>query len=273
MRERIVAVVESDFFQRFVIGLIVVNGVVLGASTYPGLDRQLGGALEAIDATILWFFVIELGLRLYAHGLRFFRDGWNLFDFVVVGISLVPAQQSFSVLRALRVLRVLRLVSALPQLRAVVQGLIRALPGIGSIIVVLLLVFYVFAVMAAKLYGGAYPDWFGNLGIALFSLFQIMTLEGWADMVREIMKTHPHAWIFFCLYIFVSTFTVLNLFIAVIVEGMQRDFKLEFEEEIATEHAIAEDINRMKTELGEIKALLDQRPAARREIASDQTAE
>lgn len=133
----------------------------------------------------------ELGLRLAAYRLRFFRDPWSLFDTVVVAIAFMPANEAFAVLRAALVLRVLRLISIFPRLRRVVEGLIGAIPSIGSIGAILMIVFYVFAVMATKLYGTEYPDWFGSLHGSFFTLFQIMTLEGWADIVREIMKTHP----------------------------------------------------------------------------------
>lgn len=130
----------------------------------------------------------------------------------------------------------LRLISIFPRLKRVVEGLVTAIPGTGSIGAILIIVFYVFAVMASMLYGPEYPDWFGSLHASFFSLFQIMTLEGWADMVREIMQTHPYAWMFFVIYILCATFTVLNLFIAVVVDAMQRQHQ---KEEQAEQDAIA----------------------------------
>jgi voltage-gated sodium channel len=185
-------------------------------------------------------------MRIAAYGLNFFKDPWNLFDFAIVSVSLVPAQEGFSVLRALRVLRVLRLISAFPRLRSVVQGLVGAIPGIASIALIMILIFYVFAVMATKLYGAVYPEWFGTLGNSFFTLFQIMTLEGWADMVRQILTTHPNAWIFFVIYILAATFTVLNLFIAVIVEAMQNEHKKHEEVMEDTERQILEEVRDLK---------------------------
>lgn len=231
MRSRLQHLVETPWFTRTVMALIVVNAVVLGLETYPTIMTSYGALLTVLDGIILWVFVAELGLRLAAYGLRFFRDPWSLFDAVVVAIAFVPANDAFAVLRAARALRVLRLISIFPRLRRVIEGLIGAVPGIGAIGAILMIVFYVFAVMATKLFGAGYPEWFGTLHGAAFTLFQIMTLEGWAEIVRTIMITHPTAWIFFVSYILAATFTVLNLFIAVIVDAMQRQHEPEARDE------------------------------------------
>jgi voltage-gated sodium channel len=223
--------VEASWFTRAIMALIVLNAAILGMETYPEVMAVHGDMLKAIDRVILWIFVVELGLRLAVYRLKFFRDPWSLFDTAVITIAFMPANEAFSVLRAARVLRVLRLISIFPRLRRVIEGLICAIPGIGSIGAILMIVFYVFAVMATKLYGSQYPDWFGSLHGSFFTLFQIMTLEGWADIVREIMKTHSGAWLFFVAYILAATFTVLNLFIAVIVDAMQRQHQAEEQEE------------------------------------------
>jgi voltage-gated sodium channel len=144
-----------------------------------------------------------------------------VFDFAVVGIAVVPAGSAFAVLRALRVLRVLRLVSLVPSMRRVIGALLKALPGMASIVGLLALVLYVFAVMATKLYGAIAPEFFGNLGTSLFTLFQVMTVEGWPDVARRVMTQSPHSWIFFVVYLLIATFMVLNLFIAVVVNAMQ----------------------------------------------------
>lgn len=253
---RVRSLVESRAFQRAIITLILVNGIALGLETVPSVNARIGPLLTALDQAILWIFVVEIALRLFVYRLGFFRDAWNLFDVAIVAVSLVPAQEAFSVLRALRVLRVLRLISVFPQLRNVVQGLIKAIPGLASIILIMLLIFYVFAVMAVKLYGQEYPETFGSFSASLFTLFQIMTLEGWADIVREIMKTHPYAWLYFVLYILVSTFTVLNLFIAVIVDAMQSEQQEMIQEELAGERRIEADLALLRGDVNEIKRLL-----------------
>lgn len=221
-RRKLLTLIESNAFTRSVIALILINAVILGLETFPTVMERHGALLKLLDRAILGIFVIEIILRVLAHGKRFFRDPWSLFDTAVVAIAVVPASDAFSVLRAMRVLRVLRLISAFPQLRRVLQGFVTALPGLGSITAILGIFMYVFAVMAAKLFGQQYPQWFGGLFESTFTLFQVMTLEGWADIVREIEKTHAYAGVFFVIFILVSTFTVLNLLIAVVVDAMPR---------------------------------------------------
>ena len=214
--------VESAPFRYTVLVIIFINAIILGLETSPDIMVSVGDTLRLIDKVILWIFVAELVLRLYAHGFRFFRDPWGVFDFLIVAIALVPASEQFSVLRALRILRALRLVSGVPRMRRVVEALLRAVPGIGAVAALLLLVFYVFSVIATKLFGGAFPHWFGTIGESMYSLFQIMTLESWSmGIVRPVMQQFPYAWAFFVPFIIVSSFTVLNLFIAIIVDSMQ----------------------------------------------------
>ncbi|MDO5053497.1 MAG: ion transporter [Pseudoclavibacter sp.] len=222
LRRRASEWIESDPVQRFVIAVILLNAVVLGMQTSPALHASIGGVMDAVDTACLVVFVAELLIKLYAQGWRFFRDGWNIFDFLVVAIALAPGSGPLAVLRALRVLRVLRLVSAVPQLRFIVSTLLKALPGIASIGALLCIIFYVFAVMATNLFGASFPEWFGTIGASLYSLFQIMTLESWSmGIVRPVMEVFPWAWAFFVPFILLSSFTILNLFIAVIVDTMQ----------------------------------------------------
>ncbi|MEM9301951.1 MAG: ion transporter [Pseudomonadota bacterium] len=222
LRERIRRWIEAPRFQQTIITLIVINAITLGMETSPAIMGAAGPLILRLDSIILAVFVVEIVLRLYVHRLRFFRDPWSVFDFVVVGIALLPSGGPFSVLRALRVLRILRLVSAVPSMRMVVRALVSALPGLGSIFALLALIFYVSAVMATKLFGEGFPEWFGSLGASLYTLFQIMTLESWSmGIVRPVMDVYPAAWIFFVIFILVATFTMLNLFIAVVVNAMQ----------------------------------------------------
>ncbi len=214
--------VEHPKVQRIIMTLIVINAIVLGLETEAAVMAVYGDMLIAIDRVILGVFVVEVLLRIFAHRLAFFRDPWSIFDFIVVGIALVPASGPFAVLRALRVLRVLRLLTLVPSMRRVVGALLASIPGLGSIALVLLLIYYVFAVMATKLFGASFPQWFGSIGESLYSLFQIMTLESWSmGIVRPVMEVHPNAWLFFVIFILIATFTMLNLFIAIIVNAMQ----------------------------------------------------
>lgn len=221
-RDRLGERVLSNPVQTFVIWVILLNAVTLGLETSDAVMDSVGGTIHAIDKVCLAIFIVEIVAKLTAFGPRFFRDGWNVFDFLVVGVALIPGSGALSVLRSLRVLRVLRLVSALPRLRFIVEALMRSLPGIGSIALLLGIIFYVSAVMATVLFGSDFPEYFGSLGDSLFTLFQVMTLESWAmGIVRPVLEVQPMAWIFFVIFILAAAFTILNLFIAVIVDTMQ----------------------------------------------------
>jgi len=215
-------IVESRGFTLAVTLVIAVNAVTLGLETWPAAMQAAGPLLLALDTLALWFFTVEIGLKLWLYRGRFFRDPWNVFDFLIVAVAWVPTTGPLSVLRALRIVRALRLLSIVPQMRTVIGALFRALPGMGSVIAVLALVFYVAAVMATKLFGAEFPDWFGSIGASMYSLFQIMTLESWSmGIVRPVMEQQPLAWLFFVPFIIVTSFAVLNLFIALIVNSMQ----------------------------------------------------
>ena len=261
-RARLREFVEGKRFQAVIIGLIAFNSVVLGLETSATVMAKIGGLLVFVDRIVLGVFVVELALRIAAFGWRFFRDPWNVFDFVVVGIALVPASGPFAVLRALRVLRVLRLISTVPRMRRVVQALLTAIPGMGAIIALLALLFYVGAVIATKLYGGSFPEWFGTLGESLYTLFQVMTLESWSmGIVRPVLEVYPYAWLFFVPFILVTAFTMLNLFIAVIVNAMQsqHDDENRAADEAAAEAARAEreillaEVRAIRFELSELR--------------------
>ena len=222
LKYKINQLVDHSFFKKFIMGLIIVNAVILGLETSPKVMELVGRELQLFDQVVIIIFCIELGLRVYAKGLQFFRDPWGIFDLMVVAITLVPSNEVLTVLRSLRVLRVFRAVSTVPRLRRVVAALLHAVPGVGAIIVLLLLVFYVFSVITTKIFGKNFPDWFGSLGDSMFTLFQIMTLESWSmGIVRPVMEIYPWAWVLFVAFIVLSSFTVLNLFIAIIIDSMQ----------------------------------------------------
>ena len=254
-RRRADALVELPAFGLFITIVIAVNAVTLGLETSPAAMTAAGGVLDVIDRAALAIFVVEILLKLIAKGPRFFRSGWNVFDFVIVAIALMPAAGALSVLRALRILRTLRLLSILPQLRFVVGALLSALPGMSAIIAVLAIVFYVAAVIATKLFAGTFPEWFGSVGASMYTLFQIMTLESWSmGIVRPVMETHPWAWIFFVPFIIVTSFAVLNLFIALIVNSLQaiHDAENRAHEEIA-EAAAHDEREELMRELKSIR--------------------
>ena len=251
MRKRIHAFVEGAAFQTSIIAIIVLNAIILGMETSDYLMTQYGTLLKTADAIILKIFVAEILLRLYVYRLRFFLRPWSVFDFVIVAIALVPASEAFAALRTLRILRILRLLSVVPTMRRVIEGLLSAIPGIASVAAIMLLFFYTFAVIGTHLYGATFPQWFGTLGETMFTLFQIMTLESWSmGIVRPVMVQHPDAWVFFVLYILVTTFTMLNLFIAIIVNAMHSNTD-ESAEESRTEikETLSAEIHAMETRL------------------------
>ena len=263
-RERLNGLVSSPKTERLVTALIVVNAVTLGLETSATINEALSPWLGWLDKAIVAVFVVEIAARLVAEGPAFFRRGWNLFDFAVISITLIPATGNLSVLRALRILRVLRLVSVVPQMRKVVEALLHAIPGLGSISSLLLLVFYVGAVMATRMFGEVFPEWFGSVGESMYSLFQIMTLESWSmGIVRPVMETFDWAWAFFVPFILLTSFAVLNLFIAVIVDAMQTLHTADREETEAVLRQVTEaEASFLATELeglrSEIRALKEE---------------
>ena len=223
-RQRLDRWLESAPIHNSLIALILVNAVILGLETSPQLMAVWGSWLNAADRAILAVFVVEIALRLYVNRLAYFRDPWNVFDFTVVAIALVPASGPLAVLRALRILRVLRLITLVPSMKRVVSGLLSALPGLTSVMGIICIIFYVAAVIATKLFAADFPALFGDLGKSAFTLFQVMTLEGWAmEVVRPVMAVYPSSWVFFLIFILASTFTLLNLFIAVIVNAIHQE--------------------------------------------------
>ena len=213
---------DKTWVTNTVVAVILLNAVVLGMETSDTLMAQAGPLILALDKACLAFFIVEILLKLIARGGRFFRSGWNVFDLVIVGVALLPASQGLSVLRALRILRVLRVISVAPSLRRVVEGFITALPGMGSVFLLMAIIFYIGAVMATKLFAGSFPQWFGSLPQSGYTLFQIMTLESWSmGIVRPVMEVYPYAWAFFVPFIMVTTFAVVNLLVGLIVNSMQ----------------------------------------------------
>lgn len=264
-RQAAQAWLDTPIFQRTILALIVINAVILGLETSTSVMQAAGRWILLIDQIILAVFVAELSLRLFVHRLAFWRDPWSVFDFSVVAIALVPATGPLAVLRALRVLRVLRMLTIVPSMRRVVGALLSAIPGLSSIALVLLLVFYVFGVIATHLFGVLFPDWFGHLGRSLYTLFQVMTLESWSmGIARPVMEQVPWAWAFFIVFILFATFTMLNLFIAIIVNAMQtfqesehqRTLESVAQVEKSAEQALHQEVKNLREELREIKTML-----------------
>lgn len=250
-RERLRSIIEARPFQLTIIAIIALNAITHGTATFDGLPEQVLGFLHAVDRIALAIFVVEIAARMYAYGWAFFRDPWSVFDTLIVGIALVPATGPTSVLRTLRILRALRLISAVPSMRRVVAALLSAIPGMASIIGLLLLVMYVSAVISTELFGKIAPDYFADLPTSLFSLFQIMTGEAWPDIADQVMDEMPWAWIFFVGYILASSYVVLNLFIAVVVNALD-------DETVSREEKRTEDkLDTILKELARLHARID----------------
>ncbi|MGH1361373.1 MAG: ion transporter [Burkholderiaceae bacterium] len=252
-RSKLAAILANKTTEKVLIGLILINAIILGLETYDSVTSNYGLILTALDSTILAIFVVEIALRITAHGWQFFKDPWGIFDFTVVGIALIPASGALAVLRSLRILRALRILTLVPSMRRVVGGLLGAIPGLGSVIMVMGLIFYIGSVIATKLFGERFPDWFGTLGESAYTLFQIMTLESWSmGIARPVIEAFPKAWVFFVVFILIATFTMLNLFIAVIVNAIQAEHDREM---LEAEQETAQHVD-------------DQHEVTRREIAS-----
>jgi len=253
-RGQLVKIVETPFFLNFITGLILVNAVTLGLETYPVDSEWVARLIPILDRIVVSVFVIELILKMVAYGPRFFKSGWNWFDLIIVSVSLFPDAGAFTVLRAMRILRVFRLFSVMPEMRKVIEALMKAIPGMSAILAVLALMFYVSAVMATKLFGGLFEK-FETLGASAYTLFQVMTLEGWSeDVARPVIEAYPFAWLFFVIFIVLTSFAVLNMFIAVIVDSLQsKHFDEEEERAQEVEAEAQEDRDALHAELKTIR--------------------
>ena len=256
-----------SFIQHGLVVLIVLNAAILGLETNHELMTEWGSVLHWLDHAILWVFIAEIIVLIAARGIQYFKDPWCVFDFIVVGIALIPASGSLSVLRALRVLRVLRLINKIESMRKVVGGLLSSLPGLGSVFGLILIVFYVASVIATNLFSSEVPDWFGDMGSTAYTLFQVMTLEGWSQHVaRPVMEVYPNAWIFFILFILIATFIIFNLFIAVIVDSITADKEKEhlnqtqfntIEQEVLAVRAEIQEVLALREEIRDLRKLLE----------------
>ena len=267
IRERLRVLVESDRFKNTIMAVIIINAATLGLSTSDTVVNAVGPLLSFVDTVALTIFVVELLIKFFVYRLAFFNSSWNIFDLIVVAIGLMPSGGGLSALRGLRVIRTLRLLSVVPQMRAVVQALLDALPGMGAVIIMLSIVYYVFGVMATLLFGDVFDDWFGTLGKSIYSLFQIMTLESWSmGIVRPVMKEFPYAWAFFVPFIMATTFSVLNLFIGLMVNTMQS----AVEEETEAEFEQLRDLVKVETDAvgDQVTALHEELKAMRAELAA-----
>ena len=262
MFNRIGDFVEGSRFQNFITVLIVLNAAALGLETDKEIMNFIGKELILFDHFVLTVFAIEITIKLISRRLDFFKNGWNIFDFVIVGIALLPSTGSLSVLRALRIFRAMRLLSVVPSMRKVVQALFLAIPGIFSVGSIILLIFYVSSVLSTNFFGNSFDEWFGSVGRSMYSLFQIMTLESWSmGIVRPVMVVYPYSWIFFVIFILITSFAVMNLFIGIIVDAMQQQSYEEQHEDAEKLSAESSEVQKLvielKNEIRELRQLIE----------------
>lgn len=225
MRQQAAALVANRWFERIIVGLILLNSLLLGLETFDNIRQQYGASIELAYDIILAVFVLEMLLKMVAlapNVHHYFKDGWNIFDFTIVVLSLLPATGSTAMIaRMVRIFRVLRLISVLPELRVLVSTLLRSIPGIGNIGILLALIFYVYGVAGYQFFHKIDPDNWGDLWTSLLTLFQIITLEGWTDLMDTVMPKFEWAWLYFTSFVVVATFMVMNLIIAVVLDNLE----------------------------------------------------
>jgi voltage-gated sodium channel len=252
-------IIEARAFEPFMIGLILFNALLIGLETSPAMIESYGHWLHLGNDIILAVFIAEAVLKMTAVAPRFglyFGNGWNLFDFSIVVLSLIPATGEFAlVARLVRILRVLRLISAVPQLRLIVATLVRSIPSMGHVIMLMSVMFYIYAVTGVHFFSVDDPEHWGTLGSALLTLFQLVTLEGWVEVMDTAMENHPWAWLYFVSFVLLGTFVILNLFIAVVINNLETS-KLEQLEELekpVTHDDVLKELERTRNALRDLQ--------------------
>lgn len=252
-------IVSARRFEPFMIGLIIFNAILIGLETSEDLVARYGQWLDLGNDVILGVFIVEALLKIIAVAPRwrlYFGSGWNLFDFSIVVFSLIPTTGDFALLaRLVRVLRVFRLISAVPQLRLIVATLVRSIPSMGHVILLMSVIFYIYAVTGLHLFRAVDPEHWGTLGASLLTLFQMVTLEGWVDVMDSAMEATPLAWLYFVSFVLLGTFVVLNLFIAVVINNLEQS-KLEQLEELnqpTTHEDVLRELDRTRSALQDLQ--------------------
>ncbi len=219
---------DNKVFEMFVIGIIIFSSVLIGVKTYEVTGWPMT-ILWGLDYAVTIFFLFEILLRVAAEQkfLNFFKKGWNVFDFVIVVISLIPLDNSEYALiaRMLRLFRVMRLISFIPELRVLVIALLSALPRMGYVALLMFIIFYIYAVIGNILFENINPVLWGDLGISLLTLFRVATFEDWTDVMYETMTVYGLSWVYFLTFIFFSAFVFLNMMIGIVVEVLDEEHK------------------------------------------------
>jgi voltage-gated sodium channel len=256
--------VENRVFQSLILAVIVLNAIIIGAGTYPNVIARYGSTLDLVDDLFLWIFVVEIALRIFAHGRRpreFFRSGWNVFDFAIIVFALLPLVlgTGVTVLRLLRIVRAFRLVSAFKDLRTIVAGMVHSILPLAGVGLLMVLLTYVYAVVGTILFGSVAPDDWEQVGSAALSVFRILTLENWDELYFSVAEVGPLATLYFVSFIIVATLVVLNLVIAVFVSSVERARETELAEESSQlTREVGERLPELTDRISELRRALDQ---------------
>ncbi len=233
LQKKINTLISSSLFDKVIIGLILLNALILGLETSTQLMARYADVFEIMQNVILTAFIIEAILKIAAVVPRlklYFGNGWNLFDFSVIVLSLVPATGELAmVARLARLMRVLRLISTIPELRLIVTTLLRSIPSMGHVMLLMSIIFYIYAIAGYHLFHQHDPQHWGNFGVAVLTLFRVVTLEDWTDLMYTALELHDWAWVYFVSFIFVGTFVIINLFIAVVINNLEKSKAEELE--------------------------------------------
>ncbi len=264
MKESLKNFIENKYTSNFILAVIIFNSIVLGLMTYPEIMARIGKFLSDSCIVCVIIFTIEILIKLYVYGKSFFKDGWNNFDFILVAISWVPTGgifSSFRAFRVLRALRALRLITRLQKLRIIVQAIIESIPNVGWASLLLLLIFYIFAIMGTTLFSEAFPEFFGTIGKSMYSLFQIMTLESWSmGIARPVISVFPFAWVYFISFILTSSFIVMNVIVGVVVNAIgelsEQNRKEQELKNIQNSTDLELELNKLKSQIAVVEALL-----------------
>ena len=238
---------EGPHFEIAIIAIILINALLLGLDTFPAVDRDFGDWIRITYLVILAIFIVEALLKMTASTPRvvgYFRDGWNIFDFLIIVFALIPATGELAMIaRLARLLRVLRLISAIKDLRLIVSALVRSIPSVGHVILLMTIIMYIYAIIGYHLFSEHDPENWRSLGISLLTLFNIITLEGWIEVMSTAMELHSFAWVYFVSFVIIGTFVVINLFIAIIINNLDEaklDRLRELEQPVSREELLRE---------------------------------
>jgi voltage-gated sodium channel len=257
---------NNKFFETFVIVVIVASALVIGVKTYP-IDPQIAYAFEILDIGITLFFLVEIIIRIIAERSiwRFFKKGWNIFDFVIVTASLAPVEDSEIAFlgRLLRIFRVLRLISIIPELRVLLNAFLNAIPRMGYVSLMMFIIFYIYAAMGSIFFSHINPDLWSNIAVSLLTLFRVATFEDWTDVMYETMTVYPLSWMYYLSFIFIVAFIFLNMMIGIVLETLQREHedynRSQGEGEAGEVHWIREHTEKIEQRMERIELLLEKR--------------